>query len=65
MRPAWRRRGLGDLLLATALESYRAADYERSVLAVDTGNATGALRLYERSGYIVEDTSVVWTKPLG
>ena len=65
VRPAWRRRGLGGLLLATALESYRAADYERSVLAVDTGNATGALRLYERSGYVVEDTSVVWTKPLG
>ena len=65
MRPAWRRRGLGGLLLATALESYRAAGYERSVLTVDTGNATGALRLYERAGYAVKDTSVVWTKPLG
>ena len=59
-----RRRGLGALLLATALESYRAAGYERSVLTVDTGNATGALRLYERAGYAVKDTSVVWTKPL-
>jgi hypothetical protein len=48
-----------------ALESYRAAGYERSVLTVDTGNATGALRLYERAGYAVKDTSVVWTKPLG
>lgn len=65
VRPGWRRRGLGRLLLVTALESYRAAGYERSVLAVDTGNATGALRLYERCGYVVEDTSVVWTKPLG
>jgi mycothiol synthase len=65
VRPAWRRRGLGGLLLAIALESYRAAGYERSVLTVDTGNATGALRLYERAGYAVKDTSVVWTKPLG
>ena len=65
VRPAWRRRGLGGLLLATALESYRAAGYERSVLSVDTGNATGALRLYERAGYTVKDTTVVWTKPLG
>lgn len=65
VRPAWRRRGLGTLLLATALESYRAAGYERSALSVDTGNATGALRLYERAGYAVKDTSVVWTKPLG
>ena len=65
VRPAWRRRGLGALLLATALESYRAAGYERSVLTVDTANATGALRLYERVGYAVNDTSVVWTKDLG
>jgi mycothiol synthase len=64
VRPAWRRRGLGALLLATALASYRAAGYARSVLTVDTGNATGALRFYERAGYAVKDSSVVWTKPL-
>ena len=65
VRPVWRRRGLGGLLLATALESYRAAGYERSVLTVDSANATGALRMYERAGYAVRDGSVVWTKPLG
>ncbi len=65
VRPAWRRRGLGGLLLAAALASYRAAGYERSVLTVDTGNATGALRVYERAGYAVQDGSCVWTKPLG
>jgi mycothiol synthase len=64
VRPAWRRHGLGLLLLATAVESYRAAGYDRSVLTVDTGNPTGALRLYERAGYAVQDGSVVWTKPL-
>jgi ribosomal protein S18 acetylase RimI-like enzyme len=65
VRPGWRRRGLGPLLLAAALRSYRSAGYERSALVVDTGNATGALRLYERAGYAVKDSSVTWTKPLG
>jgi mycothiol synthase len=65
VRPAWRRRGLGGLLLATALQSYRIAGYERSALTVDSANATGALGLYERAGFTVKDTSVTWMKPLG
>jgi len=64
VRPAWRRRGIGGLLLATALRSYRTARYDRSALNVDTGNATGALGLYERAGFAVKDTWVTWTKPL-
>jgi mycothiol synthase len=64
VRPAWRRRGLGGLLLATALHSYRSAGYERAVLTVDSANATGALGLYERAGFAVRDTSVAWVKPL-
>ena len=64
VRPAWRRRGVGGLLIATALRSYRDAGYERATLTVDTGNETGALGLYERAGFAVRDTSVTWTKPL-
>ncbi len=64
VRPAWRRRGLGGLLLATALRSYRSAGYDRSALNVDTANATGALGLYERAGFALKDTWVTWTKPL-
>jgi ribosomal protein S18 acetylase RimI-like enzyme len=64
VRPEWRRRGLGALLLATALASYRAAGYERSALGVDTANATGALGLYERAGYTVKDRYTTWAKPL-
>ncbi len=64
VRPAWRRRGLGGLLLATALRSYEAAGYERSALGVDTANATGALGLYERAGFAVKDTYITWAKPL-
>jgi mycothiol synthase len=64
VRPEWRRRGVGQLLLATALRSYQEAGFERAALNVDTGNATGALRLYERVGFAVKDTYVIWAKPL-
>ena len=64
VRVGWRRRGLGALLLATALRSYRGAGYERAVLGVDTGNATGALGLYERAGFTVQSRSASWLKPL-
>ena len=64
VRPPWRRRGLGGLLLAAALAAYREAGYDRSALDVDTGNATGALGVYERAGYAVKHRSVSWTKDL-
>jgi mycothiol synthase len=64
VRPGWRRRGLGELLLATALNSYRPAGYERAALTVDTANATGALGLYERAGFAVKSTYATWIKPL-
>ena len=64
VRPAWRRRGLGALLLGTALAGFAAAGYARSALTVDSGNATGALGLYERAGYAVTHRSVTWTKAL-
>jgi mycothiol synthase len=65
VRPAWRRHGIGGLFLATALQSYRAAGYERSVLTVDTENPTGALGLYERAGFVVKDRWATWLKQLG
>jgi mycothiol synthase len=64
VRPAWRRRGLGGLLLAAALHAYRDAGYERSSLTVDSANPTGALGLYERAGFTPSATSVAWMKPL-
>ena len=64
VRAPWRRRGLGALLLASTLESSKAAGFERAVLTVDTANATGALGLYERAGFVVKDRSTAWTKQL-
>jgi ribosomal protein S18 acetylase RimI-like enzyme len=63
-RPAWRRRGLASLLLATALAGYRRAGYQRAGLGVDTENASGALGLYERLGFVVDHRSVTWQKPV-
>ena len=65
VRPAWRRRGLGAVLLADALAGFAAAGYGRSSLTVDTGNATGALGLYERAGYAVSQQAVTWSRPVG
>jgi mycothiol synthase len=62
---AWRRRGLGALLLATALARFTEEGYQRASLTVDTSNPTGALGLYERAGFAVDDKSVTWARPVG
>jgi len=50
VRPAWRRRGLGEALLRAAFAELFARGRRRVGLGVDTENVTGALRLYERVG---------------
>jgi mycothiol synthase len=50
VRPAWRRRGLGEALLRAAFARLYARGLRRVGLGVDTENETGALRLYERVG---------------
>jgi mycothiol synthase len=64
LRP-WRRRGLGGLLLATGLAAARDGGYARASLTVDSSNPTGALALYQRAGFVLDDRSVTWTKPVG
>ncbi len=64
-RAPWRRRGLGTLLLAAALDRYRDAGYQRASLGVDTENATGALGLYSRLGFVVDKRSVTSVKSIG
>jgi ribosomal protein S18 acetylase RimI-like enzyme len=63
-RDRWRRRGLGSLLLATALTAYREAGYDLAGLDVDSENATGALGLYQRLGFTVDHRWVAWSKPV-
>ena len=50
VRSAWRRRGLGSALLASAFLALYDRGLRRVGLGVDAENVTGALRLYERAG---------------
>ncbi len=60
VRPDWRGRRLAPALLAAAMRAFAADGMQKAGLDVDTGNASGALRLYEGMGYRVEHTSVTW-----
>ena len=66
VRPAWRRRGIGEALapkrLPHVLRARRAATV---ALQVDAQSPTGATRLYERAGMRVLYRIVVWEKILG
>jgi mycothiol synthase len=50
VRPAWRRRGLGEALLRHGFRELYARGFTRIGLGVDADNTTGAVRLYERVG---------------
>ncbi|CRK58554.1 GCN5-related N-acetyltransferase [Alloactinosynnema sp. L-07] len=54
----WRGKGVGTALLASVLTGAKVAGFDRAALAVDSGNATGALGVYERCGFRVTDR---WT----
>jgi mycothiol synthase len=58
--PTWRKRGLGEALLRSALCTLHARGVRRVGLGVDTHNETGALRLYERIGMQVVRQSDSW-----
>jgi mycothiol synthase len=63
-RRAWRGRGLGRALLLQAFgELYRRGE-RRVGLAVDAGNETGAVRLYESVGMRVSWQADVWQRHL-
>ncbi len=50
VRPWWRGRGLGELLLGRSLETFRERGLPSAELDVDTENTTGAVRLYLEVG---------------
>jgi mycothiol synthase len=50
VRRAWRKQGLGSLLLTHAFAAFYARGQKRAALGVDASSLTGALRLYERAG---------------
>ena len=60
VRPAWRRRGLGEALLRHGFRALRARGFTRVGLGVDAENTTGAVRLYERVGMRPVRRSDTW-----
>jgi len=63
-RAAGRKRGIATALLATALSAARAEGYDQASLGVDADSLTGAVRLYERVGFTVDNTRTAYQKEL-
>jgi mycothiol synthase len=64
-RRAWRRRGLATALVARSLVRLLERGMTSAALGVDADNANGALGLYERLGFAVDQRAIAWRKALG
>lgn len=62
VRPAWRGRGLAKALLLHSFREFHRRGKRRVGLGVDSQNATGATKLYESIGMVVDTEQVVWEK---
>jgi ribosomal protein S18 acetylase RimI-like enzyme len=62
VRRAWRRRGIATALLCASMQAFCAAGLAYATLGVDTENLTGALRLYERLGFVADRRSIAFEK---
>lgn len=64
VRRAWRGRGLAKALLLHSFREFHRRGRRRVGLGVDAENATGATKLYESVGMVVDSEQVVWEKVL-
>ena len=64
VRKPWRKRGIGLAVLQHAFLAFHRRGESHVGLGVDTENATGATRLYERAGMRVISEDVVYEKTL-
>jgi mycothiol synthase len=64
VRAQWRRRGLGEALLSHAFGEMYRSGLGVVRLGVDSQNASGATRLYERAGMSVASEDVVYERRL-
>jgi mycothiol synthase len=62
VRRPWRRRGLAQALIASALEGLRDAGMTEAMLGVDAENPTGAVRLYTSVGFEERDRGMRYSK---
>ena len=63
-RAPWRGRGLASALISRALRALRDRGMTEAALGVDAQNKTGALRLYERLGFVEVARETEWRRPL-
>ena len=64
VRPAWRRRGIGQALLSHAFAELKRRGIKGAALNVDTGNKSGAPALYQRAGMRSAQASHTYVKEL-
>lgn len=64
VRRPYRRRGLARAMIAASLRALKAQGMTESALYVDAESLTGATRLYEACGFVVESTYATYRKPL-
>lgn len=64
VRRPYRQRGLARALISESLRVQKARGMTESALNVDTENLTGATRLYEDCGFVVDYTTAAYRKPL-
>jgi mycothiol synthase len=65
VRPIWRGRGVGKLLLLESFRLFHSRGSRRVSLGVDSENATGATRLYEDVGMREEERHDLFQRVLG
>jgi len=64
VRRPWRRRGLARALIAASFPLLRARGMTEVGIGVDTENVSGALRVYERCGFIPINRTTTYRRPL-
>ena len=64
VRRPYRRQGLARALIALSLRAQRDAGMTASALHVDADSLTGAMRVYEECGFLVEQTDTLYRKAL-
>ena len=60
----WRRRGVATALLCISMRAFKSAGIDYVSLGVDTENLTGALRIYERVGFVSVKRFITFAKSL-
>jgi len=63
VRAPWRKQGLGQALLNCSFRMARELGHSHLRLTVDAENLTGAVRLYEKTGFHIAVTHILFHRP--